>query len=111
MARLDGKSILIVGGTSGMGLSAARACMREGARVTVVGLDPESTASTLQELGREAAGLGGDAMTPATAERAVALAVERFGELHALYHVAGGSGRRRGDGPLHEITDDGWHYT
>ena len=28
-----------------------------------------------------------------------------------LYHVAGGSGRRHGDGPLHECTDDGWRAT
>jgi NAD(P)-dependent dehydrogenase (short-subunit alcohol dehydrogenase family) len=25
--------------------------------------------------------------------------------------VAGGSGRKAGDGPLHEITDEGWDYT
>src|SRR5439155_14103581 len=30
---------------------------------------------------------------------------------HGLYHVAGGSGRRMGDGPLHELTDAGWKYT
>jgi NAD(P)-dependent dehydrogenase (short-subunit alcohol dehydrogenase family) len=28
-----------------------------------------------------------------------------------LYHVAGGSGRRFGDGPLHELTDEGWMKT
>jgi NAD(P)-dependent dehydrogenase (short-subunit alcohol dehydrogenase family) len=28
-----------------------------------------------------------------------------------LYHVAGASGRRRGDGPLHECSDDGWRFT
>jgi len=28
-----------------------------------------------------------------------------------LYHVAGGSGRRWGDGPLHELTDEGWRMT
>ncbi len=36
---------------------------------------------------------------------------ERFGDLHGLYHVAGGSGRRFGDGPMHEITDEGWLQT
>jgi NAD(P)-dependent dehydrogenase (short-subunit alcohol dehydrogenase family) len=39
------------------------------------------------------------------------MAVESFGRFDALYHVAGGSGRRQGDGPLGEITDDGWEYT
>ena len=51
-----------------------------------------------------AAKLVGDAADPATADRAVELAVERFGRLDGLYHVAGGSGRSQGDGPLHEIS-------
>jgi NAD(P)-dependent dehydrogenase (short-subunit alcohol dehydrogenase family) len=34
-----------------------------------------------------------------------------LGGLDILYHVAGGSGRRHGDGPLHECTDEGWQYT
>jgi NAD(P)-dependent dehydrogenase (short-subunit alcohol dehydrogenase family) len=53
----------------------------------------------------------GDARDPATAESAVASAVERFGAVHALYHVAGGSGRSHADGPLHEVSDDGWNFT
>ena len=38
-------------------------------------------------------------------------AVSAFGKVDALYHVAGGSGRSKGDGPLHEITDAGLDYT
>jgi NAD(P)-dependent dehydrogenase (short-subunit alcohol dehydrogenase family) len=34
-----------------------------------------------------------------------------FGGFDGLYHVAGGSGRRWGDGPLHEISDEGWRLT
>ncbi|HAB16123.1 MAG TPA: short-chain dehydrogenase, partial [Verrucomicrobiales bacterium] len=34
--RLTGKSVVIIGGTSGLGLAATRACVREGARVVVV---------------------------------------------------------------------------
>ncbi|MEI6464405.1 MAG: SDR family oxidoreductase, partial [Verrucomicrobiota bacterium] len=45
------------------------------------------------------------------APAALALAHKRFGGFHALYHVAGGSGRKMGDGPLHEITDDGIRAT
>ncbi|HSZ55204.1 MAG TPA: SDR family oxidoreductase [Tepidisphaeraceae bacterium] len=109
--RLEGKSILVVGGTTGLGLAAARACVREGARLTIVGRDEASTKSAAAELGSDVAVLTGDAVDPITSERAVALAVERFGRLDGVYHVAGGSGRSRGDGPLHEITDDGWQYT
>ena len=109
--RLEGKSILIVGGTSGIGLSAARACLREGAHLTIVGLDAESTGTAARELGAQVATLVGDAIDPSVADKAVAIAVERFGPLDGLYHVAGGSGRSRGDGPLHEISDDAWRYT
>jgi NAD(P)-dependent dehydrogenase (short-subunit alcohol dehydrogenase family) len=38
-------------------------------------------------------------------------AVSHLGGLDTLYHVAGSSGRRFGDGPLHECTDDGWDAT
>jgi len=34
-----------------------------------------------------------------------------FQRFDALYHVAGGSGRKQGDGPLHQLTDAGWDYT
>ena len=35
-------------------------------------------------------------------------ASRKFGRLDAVYNVAGISGRRFGDGPLHEMTLDGW---
>jgi NAD(P)-dependent dehydrogenase (short-subunit alcohol dehydrogenase family) len=37
--------------------------------------------------------------------------VTHLGGLDVLYHVAGISGRKHGDGPLHECTDDGWQAT
>ncbi|MBI1390902.1 MAG: SDR family oxidoreductase [bacterium] len=108
---LRNKTILIMGGTSGLGLSGARACQRAGARIAAVGRDDEHLEAARAALGEEALVMAGDAMDPETAERAVEAAVERFGDLHGLYHVAGGSGRRMGDGPLHEMTAEGWRYT
>ncbi len=104
-------SIVVVGGTTGMGLSAAEAMVREGAQVVVVGRNPESGAKALEQLGSASRLCTGDASDPATAEAAVALAVQEFGKLDGLYHVAGGSGRKWGDGPLHELTDEGWQKT
>ncbi len=37
--------------------------------------------------------------------RCIETALARFGGFHGLYHVAGGSGRRFGDGPLDQITE------
>ena len=96
---LAGKSVVVIGGTSGIGLSAARACRDAGAGVVLAGRDDEHAASARGEFEV----VIGDAADAAFAEEAVA----KSGRLDALYHVAGGSGRRLGDGPLHEVTDDG----
>ena len=107
----SGKVLVVIGGTSGLGLSAARAFVREGARLLVVGRNAEKVAAAERELGSVVAGVTADAMQPTTAAAAIALALEKFGGFHGLYHVAGGSGRRQGDGPLHELTDAGWEFT
>ena len=110
-SRLQDLSIVVVGGTTGMGLAAAKALVAEGAKLVVVGRNPDSGAKALEELGDNARLVTGDATDPTTAEQAVALAVSQFGQLDGLYHVAGGSGRKWGDGPLHELTDEGWQKT
>lgn len=111
MSKLSGKVLVVIGGTSGLGLSAAKAFVREGARLVVVGRSTEKIQAVESDLGSAVAGLAADAMQPDTATRSIALAVERFGSFHGLYHVAGGSGRKQGDGPLHELTDEGWQFT
>lgn len=111
MSKLSNKVLVVIGGTSGLGLSAARTFVREGARVIVVGRGAEKVQAVERELGSAVTGLMADASLPDTAARAIALAVEKFGSFHGLYHVAGGSGRKHGDGPLHELTDEGWQFT
>jgi NAD(P)-dependent dehydrogenase (short-subunit alcohol dehydrogenase family) len=108
---LKGKRLVIIGGTTGLGLSAARACVAAGAKMVAVGRDEETTAAAGQALGASSIAITADATDPQTAPAAIAKALETFGHFHGLYHVAGGSGRRAGDGPLHEITDEGWDYT
>lgn len=112
MSQLEGKCLVIIGGTTGMGLSAARACVAEGARVVVVGRNPDSGKAAVSELGSASClALSGDAVEGVTAERAIRQCMEHWGGFHGLYHVAGGSGRRMGDGPLHEVTDAGIQAT
>src|SRR5881296_3173474 len=108
---LNGKSIVIIGGSTGLGLSAARAFVASGARVVVVGRNQGNVKSAQEELGTGARALVGDAIEPKTAVEAVEVARREFGSFHGLYHVAGGSGRAMGDGPLHELTDEGWRST
>jgi NAD(P)-dependent dehydrogenase (short-subunit alcohol dehydrogenase family) len=109
--RLAGASIVIVGGTSGIGLSAALACVREGAYVTVAGRDDDHAVSATAQLGETVPCVRGDAAAPDLASRVLRAAVERFGRVDGVFHVAGGSGRRFGDGPLDQITDEGWQQT
>lgn len=108
---LQGKSLVIVGGTAGIGFSAAKAFLAAGARVVIVGREQEKVDAAIQELGGRALGLAGDATDPQCALAAIRVAVGNFGTLHGLYHVAGGSGRRLGDGPLDTLTDEGWDFT
>lgn len=109
--RLDNRVVVIVGGTSGLGLSAALACKAAGARVVVVGRKAEPLRAAVEALGDAGHEIVGDATEPQTAERAIAAALTQFGRLDGLYHVAGGSGRLEGDGPLDAISDRGWHAT
>jgi NAD(P)-dependent dehydrogenase (short-subunit alcohol dehydrogenase family) len=111
VSSLDNKSIVIIGGTTGLGLSAAQAFVAEGANVVVVGRNPANVEAAETALGQAGHGLAGDATQPQTAAEAIDLAKREFGRFDGLYHVAGGSGRKAGDGPLHEITDDGWGKT
>lgn len=108
---LTGKNLVIIGGTTGLGLSAAQAFLRNGAQVVVLGLEKESSIRAMEVLGRRAHVLTGDATEEGQAMTAIEKCLERFGGFHGLYHVAGGSGRRFGDGPLHELTLDGWNRT
>ena len=108
---LKEKSLVIIGGTSGIGLSAARAFVEQGAQVVVVGVDEESTNSAKQALPSNAVAVVGDATDPRTATDAIDKCLHSFGSFNGLYHVAGGSGRKFGDGPLHELSLDGWNRT
>jgi len=108
---LENKRIVVIGGTTGMGLSAAMAFVREGAQVVVVGRNPASCTAAEQQLEGNGLAMSGDASDPQTAPQAITLCQQIFGGFDGLYHVAGGSGRRFGDGPLHEISLEGWEYT
>lgn len=108
---LPEKKIVIIGGTTGIGLSAATAFTAAGAKVVVVGRDDQSTATAKEVLGNGVIAITGDAVHPGTASDAISACVKTFGGFDGLYHVAGGSGRKMGDGALHELTLEGWNQT
>ena len=109
--QLRNKNIVIIGGTTGLGLSAAKAFIEQGARVVVVGRREENVEQARTALGENAQTICADARRLETAANAIDLCIERFGGFDGLYHVAGGSGRKMGDGPLHELSLEGWNKT
>lgn len=108
---LINRNIVVIGGTTGLGLSAAKAFAENGANVVVVGRNEESAEAAKTHLGINAVALAGDAVKPQTAVHAIETCIRQFGSFSGLYHVAGGSGRKMGDGPLHELTPEGWNKT
>lgn len=108
---LRNKVVVVVGGTAGLGLSASIALIGAGAKVVAIGRAEDTSESVRQCLGNFARVIAGDAVDPQISQDAIAVALGEFGRFDALYHIAGGSGRKFGDGALHEISDEGWNYT
>lgn len=110
---LKGKTIFIAG-ASGMAAETARLALAEGARVFAVDRNPDATQSLADELG---AGNGlidthcADLADEASVEVAFTKCIEVFGGFDAVFHAVGISGRRFGDGALHECTLAGWETT
>jgi NAD(P)-dependent dehydrogenase (short-subunit alcohol dehydrogenase family) len=99
------KSVLIVGGSRGLGLILARQLIKKGARVAICARDGQE----LDRAGRELRNLGGDVIevvadvtVKADAEKAVQRSVEYFGRLDCLINLAG----IIRVGPLASMTDD-----
>jgi NAD(P)-dependent dehydrogenase (short-subunit alcohol dehydrogenase family) len=108
--RFAGRAVLVTGST-GMAASAARAIAAEGGAVFAV----SRTAAHLETLAAEIGRAGGTCAWHAAdlrREADVRAAFEafdgRFARLDAVYGVAGISGRRLGDGPVHLATLEGW---
>ena len=102
-----------MGGTSGIGLAAAARFLDEGARVVLSGRDDAKGQTAVYSLRTRGPALffSCDAANPEAVSELFQKSGAAFGGLDVLYHVAGISGRRWGDGPLHECTDDGWQTT
>lgn len=108
MTRFAGRTVLVAG-SAGMAASAARALASEGANVFVASRTEEHARDLAAELGPRGAWAVADLAAESAVEDALTACAERFGpRLDALYHVAGISGRRFGDGPVHEATLAGW---
>jgi NAD(P)-dependent dehydrogenase (short-subunit alcohol dehydrogenase family) len=104
---LDGKVVLITGGTDGLGAALAGRLVEEGARVAVCGRDPGRLAATevsLRQAGGDVLAVRADVTSLADLERFVRAAADRWGRIDGLVNNAGKSAA----GAVDQVPDDVW---
>ena len=88
---LADQSVLIPGGTSGIGLACARAFVDAGATVRIAGRNTERGAAAATALGPNAGFLQADCSDPAQVERMVTQAAQQMGRIDTLICSLGGT--------------------
>jgi meso-butanediol dehydrogenase/(S,S)-butanediol dehydrogenase/diacetyl reductase len=114
VAQLEGKTAVVSGAASGIGKACALALAEDGARVAVLDLDTAGgrvVADDIRRAGGTASFLETD-MTLADAVRSsMEWVAQNMGGPEIMVNVAGGSGRRWGDGPADRCSEEGWQRT
>lgn len=87
--RFVGKKVVVTGGNSGIGLATAKRFAAEGARVAIVGRNPETLAGARDEVGAGTLAIQADMSRVAAIERAMAEIGEAFGSVDVLFANAG----------------------
>ncbi len=108
MGRLDGKVVVITGGSSGIGNASVHLFVKEGALVAFGDIQDELGIALAEELGPNAIYLHTDVRNESEIKALIDLAVERFGRLDCIFNNAGFPGV---GGPIDEIPTDGFDVT
>jgi len=109
MRGLDGKGVLIVGGTSGIGLATARRFLEERSRVFVAGIEEAELKETRQALAELGAidGLAGDVSVETDVDAIVRAATASLSRIDLLINNAGVAHKA----PFLETATDAWDRT
>ena len=89
MGKLDDKIALVTGGSSGIGLAAAKQFVREGAHVFITGRRDPELASAVKEIGHNITGVRSDVSNPADLDGLFAQIQREKGRLDILFANAG----------------------
>ena len=85
MNKLKGKTVLITGGSSGIGLATAKLFRDEGARLAITGQDPDGLARAREELGSETLVIRSNAGNLAEIESLMKQVDQHFKRLDVLF--------------------------
>ena len=101
--------VYIITGATGIGAETARLAAARGARIVIATSDEVAGFQLAAEVQGDC--WAGDLNLPDSPASVLSLCLSRYGRVDGLFNVAGLSGRRFGDGPVHEIADAAWHTT
>jgi len=87
--RFAGKTAVITGGASGIGLAIARRFVQEGGKVIANDINAERVAAMAVELGDSVVAMVGDVTREDDVASLFSTAIDRFGAVDASFHVAG----------------------
>ncbi|HEY1900597.1 MAG TPA: SDR family oxidoreductase [Steroidobacteraceae bacterium] len=102
--RFSGKHVLVIGGNSGIGLSAARAFAQEGARVVITGRAPQTLQSAAQSIGHGAVAIRSDIADIAQIRALFAQIGADLGHIDVLFVNAGVGAFQAID----KVTEEDW---
>ena len=111
--QLENKIAVITGGGSGIGLATAQLFAEQGAQVIILEIDDSSAARALDSIHgiHRASSRSVDVSNAHQVDSAFKDILSSYGSLDILVNVAGGSGRKWGDGPADSCTLEGWDKT
>ncbi len=105
--RLEGKIVIITGGTSGIGEATAELFSSQGAWVTIAGRSEEKGAAIAERLGDTVIYQRADVTREEDIKALVDKTIERFGRLDCMFNNAGGPDR----GALDDVTMEDFDYS
>jgi 2,3-dihydro-2,3-dihydroxybenzoate dehydrogenase len=108
LLRLDGRSIAVTGGASGIGLAVVEAVLSLGARATIIDYLPDAVEGAVRRLADEGFDVDGkiaDVTDSVAVDEALRHAASHTGQLNGLVASAGTRMKFR---PMTELTDEEW---
>ena len=102
--RLEGKSAIITGGGSGIGLACTRLFSKEGAKVAIMGRKQDRLEAAANEVGGQVLAVVGDLTNNNDLDNVISKTLNAFGKIDIVVN----NGGVFAGFPLHETKDEDW---